>query len=295
MKFKFTIILSLLIASASFAQFDKPSFQAGIGISEPFNDLKGTYYSYGTFKNFQTLNINSNLISNNYGGKTGLYFFGSAKINFDKYSILRGTAFLSFNTFNTFEPRQSGNGMVVVLDMNGNPDTVPTSLNYNYNFSNFALGLGLEVAPLSFTNVFTPFFNANICFNFMSASIERTENSYDTNRIQVSDFRIGVNLGAGIEAKFSKHWGMVLGIKYDLGNLLLKNIHSSVADRMEWGRTNAGLNDEQGYFYSSIPRIIGTPAKLYSAKTKKIDWGTIYLGISYTLDLKEKTKKPEKK
>jgi hypothetical protein len=295
MKQFLTILICFTSVAVSFAQFDKPTFRAGIGISEPFNDLKGTYYSYGTFKNFQTLNIDSNLISNNYGGKTGLYFFGSANINFDKYSILRGTAFFSFNTFNTFEPRQSGNGAVVVLDLNGNPDTVPTPVNYNYNFSNFALGLGLEIAPLSFTNLITPFFNANICFNFMNASIDRTENSYDTNRIQVSDFRIGVNLGAGIEMKFSKQWGMVLGMKYDLGNLLLKNTQSSVSDRMEWGRTNAGLNDEQGYFYSSIPRIIGTPAKLYSSKTKKIDWGTIYLGVSYTIDLKEKTKKSEKK
>jgi hypothetical protein len=291
MRIKFTLLLCLLIYTSSFAQFDKPSFQAGIGISEPFNDLKGTYYSYSNFKNFQILGVDSNLISNNYGAKTGLYFFGSAKINFDKYSIVRGTAFLSFNTFNTFEPRQSGNGLVVVIDLNNNVDTVPTSLDYNYSFDNFALGLGLEIAPLSFTNVITPFFNANLCFNFMSATIERTENSYDTNRIQMSDFRIGVNLGAGLEMKFNKHWGMVLGIKYDLGNLLLKSIHSSVADRMEWGRTNASLNDEQGYFYSSIPRIIGTPAKLYSSKTKKIDWGTIYLGVSYTLDLKEKTGK----
>ena len=38
------LILVLFISSLSFAQFDKPVFQFGFGITQPYGDLKGDQF-----------------------------------------------------------------------------------------------------------------------------------------------------------------------------------------------------------------------------------------------------------
>lgn len=278
----FILLLAFFIfIPITYTQFNKPSVQISIGISEPFHDMKGTYYTYGTYKSFQVLLIDSNLISANYGAKTGVTIFGEGKINFDKYSIFRGLLHLSYNTFNTFEATKSGNGLVTVLDLNNNPDTVVTPVNYNWTFRNFGFGLGLEVAPLSFTNLITPFFNATFDFNFLSATITRTENGVDSLKSDFQDFRMGVGFNGGLEFKINKILGLVVGARYNIANLFGKNTNSSVSSRVVWGSTNASINDGEGYFYSSLgAKVEGTPAKLYHSNEKKIGWGTIYLGLN---------------
>ncbi len=291
-------VFLLIFSSSSFSQFDKPVLQLGIGIAEPFSDLKGTYYrnvqvgSGGYF----LLAPDTNFITNNYGAKTGLYFFGKGKINFDKYNITRAAASLSFTTLNTFEPTKRGAIGIRVLNINNQYDTILSSAEFNYTFNNFSFGLGLEVSPLAFTNVFSPYFGANITFNTFNATLSRTENRIDTNRISFTEFRIGANFDAGIEAKFTKMFGMVLGIKFDLGNLLLRSTSSGLADRLEWGKSNAFLNDEEGYFFSSMySPVVSSDVKLYSSKNKNINWGTIYLGLNIYFDTHKATKKKGEK
>lgn len=82
------------------------------------------------------------LMTNNYGGKTGLNFFGKGKINFDKYSISRGVLSANYATFNTFESSQSGNIGVEVININNQLDTLLVGITNNYTFSDFGLGLG---------------------------------------------------------------------------------------------------------------------------------------------------------
>ena len=285
----------LLVSSQSFSQFDKPSFQVGIGLTEPFDNFKGSNYLVnGTYQGYPTALVDSNLFKSTYAAKTGFNIFGAGKINFDKYNILRAVGFISYNSFNTFQSKQSGNQIILV---NGNP--TPISLTYNYKFSAFCFGLGLEVAPTSFTNIITPYFGANISFNELTASLERVEGSNtDTNRFSASGFRIGINFNAGIEAKFTKNFGLSLGIKYDLGNLLLKNTSNyNIAERYEWGQTNAALNDDEGGFYSNLPNLLSDPNfKSYSSSKKNINWGTVYLALNYYLNIPKTTKKaPQKK
>jgi hypothetical protein len=234
-------------------------------------------------------------MTNNYGAKTGLYFFGKGKINFDKYSILRGVVNLGFNTFNTFEPTKNGNVGVTVININNQVDTVLTSVNYNYTFNNFQFGLGLEIAPTSFTNIFSPYFSANMSFNTFNGKLTRTENRVDSVTVSFTEFRIGAGFDAGIEAKFSKVFGLSLGVRYDLGNLLLKNTSSGIADRIEWGKTNASMNDDEGYFYSSIygPVLTSTAREVKSAK-KNINWGTIYLAANIYFNIPKKKTTPKK-
>jgi hypothetical protein len=284
-KNSFLIILFFLITSVSSAQFDKPQLQLGFGISEPYNDLKGTYYSSQVLGSFYTLTINPDFITNNYGGKTGLNLFGKGKINFDKYSTVRAIAVFNYNTFNTFESSKSGNIGVQVLNINNQLDTFLTSINYSYTFSNFGIGLGLEIAPTSFTNILSPYFGSSLSFNFMNGDLSRTENGVDSVTLSFSGFRIGVDFDAGIEAKITNNIGIALGLKYDLGNLLLKNTNSGIADDIEWGKSNASLNDEEGRFFSSIYGPVLTAVRSeVSSKQKQINWGTIYLAVNIGFD-----------
>jgi len=288
--FRLFLLISI-VTSISYSQFDKPVLQFGIGIVQPFDDLKGNYYRYDNSYNIPLLAPDTNLFSNNYGAKTGLYFYGKGKINFDKYNIFRAMASIGFNTFNTFEPSQSGD-----IGVNVNGTIYPSSATYNYTFNVFTVGIGLEIAPFAFTNVFSPYFGANMTFNAMNAKLSRTEGFNDSVTFNASAFRIGFNIDCGLEAKFSKIIGAVLGVKYDLGNLLLKNVSSGIADRYSWGNTNASLNDEQGTYFSGLQSPIDPPPYygLVNSKRKVLDWGTIYLGINIYFPTNS-NKTPQKK
>ncbi len=287
------VLLVLFAVSVSYSQFDKTIIQVGIGITEPFGSTsKGTYYSNYTLGNYSVLGIDSNFMRNNYGLKTGIGFFGKAKFNFDKYAITRGVLFAGFNTFNTFEPSKSGNIGVQVININNQIDTLLTSVNYTYSFNSFSFGLGFELAPISFTSKFSPYFNANLAFNMLNGRLSRTENRVDSVTTSFSDFRIGVNFDAGMEFKISKQFGIALGVKYDLGNLLLKNTNSGLADAIEWGKSNGSLNDEEGRFYSTIYGPVLTSARREVRSQKKdINWGTIYISANIYLEKQKPTKK----
>lgn len=290
-------LLVLIFSSVSYSQFDKTILQLGIGIIEPFGSTsKGTYYSNYRLGSINALGIDTNFMRNNYGLKTGLGFFGKAKFNFDKYAITRGVLFASFNTFNTFEPSKSGNIGVEVININNQIDTIPVSVNYSYTFNTFSFGLGFELAPTSFTSLVSPFVNANLSFNLMNGKLSRTENRVDSVSLSFSEFRIGVNFDAGIEFKVNKQFGVAFGIKYDLGNLLLKNTNSGISDVIEWGKSNASLNDGEGNFYSTIygPVLTSIRREVRSQK-KDINWGTIYLAANIYLDKPKSTKTTKKK
>lgn len=290
------LILLLAFTSVSYSQFDKPIIQFGIGIIEPFGDSKGTYYKNLPLGQTTVLGIDSNFMRNNYGLKTGLYFFGKGKFNFDKYSITRGVVFAGFNTFNTFEPSKSGNIGVTVININNQYDTVLTSVNYSYTFNAFSFGLGLELAPTAFTSKFSPYFGANISFNAFNGKLSRTENRVDSVTLSFSDFRIGFDFDAGLEVKINKNFGLSLGVKFDLGNLLLKNTNGGIADAIEWGKSNASLNDEEGIFYSTLYEPVLTSTRREVAGRKKdINWGTIYLAANIYLNTGKTTKKAPKK
>lgn len=289
------IFLLTLLTTLSYSQFDKTMLQVGIGIIEPIGDSKGTYYSNRFINQGPVLTIDSNFMRNNYGLKTGLYFFGKAKFNFDKYSITRGVLFASFNTFNTFEPTKSGNiGIPYIV---GNEiDTALGGIGYSYTFNTFSFGLGIELAPTSFTGKISPYFGANLSFNAFNGKLSSTENRIDSVNTSFNDFRIGVNFDAGLEFKINKQFGIALGVKYDLGNLLLKNTNGGISDAILWGKTNGSLNDEEGTFFSTIYEPVqSSTRRLVTSKKKDINWGTIYLSANIYLNTGKTTKKPTKK
>ncbi len=292
---KYLFLLTLLVSS-SYSQFDKTILQFGIGLIEPFGDSKGTYYNNTFIRQGPVLTIDSNFMRNNYGLKTGLYFFGKAKFNFDKYAITRGVLFAAFNTFNTFEPTKNGNIGVQYINSSNQIDTALMSIGYSYTFNSFSFGLGFELAPTSFTNKLSPYFGANLSFNVFNGKLSSTENRFDSVNTSFGDLRIGVDFDAGMEYKINKQFGMALGVKFDLGNLLLKNTNSGLADAVLWGKSNASLNDEEGTFYSTIYEPVQSALRReVKSRKKDINWGTIYIAANIYLNPPKSTKKPTKK
>ena len=64
------------------------------------------------------------------------------------------------------------------------------------------------------------------------------------------------------------------------------------ADAIEWGKSNASLNDGEGNFYSTIyGPVLTSIRREVVAKQKDINWGTIYIGANIYLELTKKTTK----
>ena len=295
---KSLLLLLMLFITTAYSQFNNPVLQIGIGLAEPYGDMEGDYYGYTTQSSgYQFLGADTNLYTNHFGAKTGLSFHGLGKINFDKHSITRGTAGISFSTFNTFEPRKNGNiGKLFQNPNNNEIDTLMVGASFNYTFSVFSFALGLEVAPLSFTNKVSPFFGARFSFNSLNSKLSYTSNNIDTTVFSTGDFRMGVIFDAGIEVKFNKSIGIVLGANYNLANLLLKSTSNSITDNYEWGKTNSSINDEEGQFWSSIYNtVINSINKQYSSKKKDVNFASFYLGVNIYFNTGKTTKKAPKK
>lgn len=291
-KVLFLFLLTAIITGTSFAQFDKLVLQFSAGLTNPDMGLRGgnSYVSYSnkyryvsqplgidttfTFP-WEIASVDQSLISQNYGAKTGLFFAGMAKINIDKYETARLIGSFNISTFNTFEGSKSGYIPVFTQTY-----IQQTPISYDYSFNNFGLGLGIEVAPLSFTKLISPFVNGQFNFNFMTAKLSKTTGPSDSTKIEFYDFRMGISLGAGVEFKVTPQWGILVGAKYDFGNLLLQNTDRS--GRIEWGRTNASINDAEGTYSANIYDPPGTPVRdNIKSQQKAINWATFYVGVNF--------------
>ncbi|MFA5404722.1 MAG: hypothetical protein WC358_07290 [Ignavibacteria bacterium] len=298
MKIKLLILALLLtfFASQSNAQFDKPVFQLGVGLVNPDMQLRGNdyinytdrfrYYSQvlGVDTTFilpyQIALVDSNLMTTNYGAKTGFYINGTAKINIDKYETVRLVGSLSFSAFNAFQPTKSGYIPYITQSY-----LMQRPIDYDYSLNNFGLAIGVEVAPLAFTKIVSPFVGANLTFNFLNAKLSRTTGPSDSVNITFTDFRMGMNLNAGIEFRVNPQWGFLVGAKYDFGNLLFKNTDRS--SMQEWGTSNASFNDEQGYISSNLYDPPGSPFRTNIKTTgKTMNWATFYIGVNFYPSIK---------
>ncbi len=293
----FFLFVALVPLTQSYAQFDKFSFQITAGIAEPMGDLKGNVpFMYnqkwtGYWLNYNNIpptvdsttlyNIlmtDSNFIKNNYGAKTGITFSGSAKINFDKFNTFRGVASLSFASFNTFESDKSGNTPLLLY----NQGYTYQPVTYSYNFTAVGFGLGLEVAPTSFTNVFTPYFGGSFNFNVLSASFTRAYGRDSSKASFGGEFRLGASLYGGLEIKVAKGIDIVAGAKYDFANLLLRTTRSSISDALEFGKTNLSLNDDEGIYYSNLSDPIAGSSgyKTFRTNSKAINYMSFFIGVN---------------
>ena len=308
MKTKILFVITVILfafAAQTYAQFDKFSFQIGAGIVNPDKGLRGNdYLTYNNSYAYQKPGdtawyyvtspvgfamVDTNFFAKNYAAKTGFFIQGTGKVNIDKYETVRLIGTVSFSSFNSFQSSKSGDIPLFYYDINNQYQATTKPISYDYSLNNFGLGLGIEVAPLSFTKVVSPFVNGTFNFNFLSAELSRTTGPNDSTKINFVDFRMGISLGAGVEFKVNPQWGLVLGAKYDFANLLLKN--SDRNGLIEWGRTNASFNDEGGTYLSNLSSPLGGPYKTIRTESKDINWATFYIGVNFYPNFGTTTKK----
>lgn len=279
--------LFLIPCTGAYSQFDKFSFQINVGITSPAGQLKGESpfnYNpvwignsiYGVDTLYNILMTDSSYMKDNYGASTGYAIFGAGKINIDKYNIFRGILTLGFSSFSSFESDKTGNTPFLLA----NYGYTYTPVAFSNNFSIFGLGLGLEVAPTSFTNIFTPYFGGTFNFNFLSATLTRAYGRDSIKAESDGEFRMGFALHGGLELKVSKGIDVVAGVKYDFGNLILKTTRSSFSDAVAYGKTNLSLNDAKGFYYSNLSSAEGEGYKLYNTQDKDINWWTFFVGVN---------------
>ena len=267
------VMFVLLSCRNSFAQAGQFSFQGNIGLVFPYDQLKGS--EYVRYDSAGYVFIDSSLFGKNFAAQPGIMFSGSAKVNFDNYEITKAVFSFSFSGFNSFQSKRSGTTLVRFV----NNTYQPRPIEYDYSFSNVGLGIGLEVAPTSFTKLISPYFGANFNFNFFTADLSRRSGFSDSISANLNSFRMGVDFNAGIEFRINESIGIVAGAKYDLGNLLLSE---TVRDGyIEWGSKDANLNDEEGRYISNLYYPVGEGYNYFQSDKKKMNWGSFYLGVTF--------------
>ena len=75
--------------------------------------------------------------------------------------------------------------------------------------------------------------------------------------------------------------GVVLGIKYDMANLLLKDDARGFNERAIFGKEGIPINDKGGPYWSNLPYFAGEYPGEFEGKSKRINFGTIYLAINF--------------
>jgi outer membrane protein W len=245
------VVLALTLGlSTSFAQ---PQFTIHLkgGYNLPMPQLKGEAFFYDTEKD-------------TYGMKMGYGFGADAKYYLGKKRNVGITLDLGYNMFSNS----------VDSTVAGTSYTAKRKLNF------FQAGLGVEYAFMPKGKV-NPFIGAAFTGNFFSGNAlidpAPTDSLYAEQTLK-SASRFGAKFGAGLDFVLSKSIGIVVGINYDMTNLIGKDTTLTGLSTNEFG-----LNDKE-YSYT-----IGTTTTTVAAKN--INYLSFYAGVSFYLNQPKKTAK----
>ena len=248
-KFTFVLIVTLLFSFSS-QTFSQPKFVLHLtgGVSVPLPDLKG---------DVSTTLITPNNIEKDYLMKLGFNFGADGKYAFDKKGSFRGVFGIGYNMF--MNP----------ADIVG----IGTTIQYRPKFNMLTLSLGPEYAFLP-KGKFNPFIGVDFTANFISGSYEYSPELspiFTTMDIESSS-RFGVQFGAGADISFGKSWGLVVGFKYHIANLIGKDSDTSKLSGKEvalndaeytyGGTTFSAKNISYIQIYSGFAFYFGQPKKV---------------------------------
>jgi hypothetical protein len=243
-KFTAAAILSLLIFSPY--TFSQPKFIAhvGGGLSIPLAELKG---------DVDVNTVVAPKTDENYLIRLGVNFGADAKYAFDKKGNIRGVFGIGYNL------------MMNPVDIIG-----LGTIKYRPVIGILTLSLGPEYAFLPKGKV-NPFVGVDFTANFINGSYEYEPQMSPifTNVTIESASRFGIQFGVGTDFVLGKNIGIVVGVKYNLVNLIGKESDSSKAK----GNTRA-LNDKE-YTYTSTT---GTVVKV---NDKNISYVQMYAGLAF--------------
>lgn len=186
------------------------------GYSMPLGDYRGTF---GDTRDKFTGNGNPD--SNSYFMKSGINYGIFVKIPVKKKSPFSVIGGLAFNVFSQSKEYTEGTGSVTV----------------DLKQSIFCLTMGGNYDFGDRKSKVKPFIGAELSGNFFAGKYtEDYIDSTETFNLNAA-FRLGVNLGAGVDITLHNNIGFILGAKYSIANLVGKNYEEDT-------RTKYNLNDK---------------------------------------------------
>jgi len=220
-------VLAVLISTSTFAQPQVTVHVTG-GYNLPLPDLKGDYPAD----------------TNSYLQKSGFNAGADVKYFLGKKRNVGITLSLGYNSFSSGDITATGSDTSFFTTAKNKINT-------------FTAGLGIEYAfsPKSKAN---PFIGVELTGNFFSGDFTSTKGTVSTTSTLKSASRFGVATNLGLDVNLNKSIGFVVGLKYNLANLIGKDSTGGSA-------TEFGLNDKE----------IGT------VSAKNISWLSIYGGFSF--------------
>ena len=217
------------------------------GYSIPSADLRGTYPGY------------PEIAPSAYFMNSGFNFSVDGKYYINKQRSMGITLGLSYNVFSTD-------------DLGGNTDEFGNPYTVKNNIYLFTVDMGLEYcfAPKAKIN---PFVGAEFAVNLFNGSSTPSRGS-SVLTLKPST-RFGVNFGGGIEWHIGQTAGLVLGVKYDLANLIGKKDTTESKSGKDYTLVDAAYTDVTGKSESSrsiqyIQLYAGVSFYLWAPKPKKI-------------------------
>jgi hypothetical protein len=198
------IILAVIFAATS-SSFAQPKLLIHVtgGYSLPLGELKGDLADA-----FATPPVVAN--PKKAYMKTGFNFGADIKYAFDKKGYFRGALGLGYNMFS-----------------NSYDLTTPVANTFKVKFNYFGFSIGPEVnfLPKGKAN---PFIGVDFTGNFYSG--KQTWTTLDSNFTEstlTTGSRFGLAFGGGLDVKLGKKVGFVVGLKYNLINLIGKKAYDS--------------------------------------------------------------------
>ena len=236
MKIQTVILLLLFRACAGYSQ-PRFTMQFTGGYSLPLPDLKG---EFGPTRATFTEN---NPDTATYYITNGLNFGVYGKKAFGKGGNFRVVGSLIFNYFYQNKEYKDSNSFI----------TNKLKLNI------LAVTLGGEWSFISKNSKINPFAGADIMFNFFSGSFHSEEGTTTTDLTLQSATRFGIQMGGGVDFRFSYNIGSVIGFKYSIANLIGKSEGTDVGTTYALSDVRFGKNRTISYLqlYAGVSFYFG--------------------------------------
>jgi hypothetical protein len=236
MRIKILILLILLSAENIYSQ-PRFTMQFTGGYSVPLPDLKGEFGP--TRATFTENNPDTATFYITNGLNFGVY----GKKAFGKSGNLRVVGAIIFNYF--FQANEYNDSIGIVTN----------KLKLNI----LAITLGGEWSLISKNSKINPFAGADLMLNFFSGSFHQEEGSTTADYTLQSETRLGVQLGGGVDFKFSYNIGSVIGLKYSIANLVGKSGGTDVGSTYALADERYGKSRTISYlqFYGGVSFYFG--------------------------------------
>ncbi|MEO8512372.1 MAG: outer membrane beta-barrel protein [Ignavibacteria bacterium] len=229
------IIVAAFLSLNNSSTFSQPQLKVHItgGYSLPLPDLKG--------------DLNTLADTGTYFMKQGIGFGADVKYYLGKKRNVGLTLGLGYQMFSNSSDSSTATGVTAIKN----------------KLNAFTVGLGIEYnfMPKGKTQ---PFLGAEFTGHFFSGSFEGKFGTLTTTNTLKSASRFGIAVGGGLDFKLGKSVGAIVGVKYNMANLIGKAFDSTGLGTNEYA-----LDDKEHTENNA------------TVKAKNINYLQLYAGVSF--------------